>query len=64
MEVAYNLSLLLGKHVKILKVHDRKNKLLRGRLLVLVLDPLHVVLDLVFIVGAWRNVRGLTGLAW
>ena len=52
MEVAYKLSLLLRKHVKILKVHDRKNKLLRGRLLVLVLDPLHVVLSLVFIVGA------------
>ncbi|CAL9020891.1 unnamed protein product, partial [Prunus brigantina] len=51
MEIAYNLSLLLRKHVKILKVHDRKNKLLRGRLLVLVLDPLHVVLSLVYIVG-------------
>ncbi|CAL8991979.1 unnamed protein product [Prunus brigantina] len=29
----------------------RKNKLLRGRLLVLVLDPLNVVLSLVFIGG-------------
>ncbi|CAL9000796.1 unnamed protein product, partial [Prunus brigantina] len=33
-------------------IHDRKNKLLRGRLLVLVLDLLHVVLSLVYIVGA------------
>ncbi|CAL9018314.1 unnamed protein product [Prunus brigantina] len=37
------------KHVKVLKVRYRKNKLLRGRLLVLVLDPLNVVLRLVFI---------------
>ena len=48
MDFSYNLPLLLGKHVKVLKVRYKKNKLLRGRLC-LVLDPLHVVLSLVFI---------------
>ncbi|CAL9010111.1 unnamed protein product [Prunus brigantina] len=51
MDFPYNLPLLLGKHVKVLKVRYRKNKLLRERLLVLVLDPLNVVLSLLFIGG-------------
>ncbi|CAL9029481.1 unnamed protein product, partial [Prunus brigantina] len=50
MDVSYNLSLLLRKHVKVLKIHD-KNKLLRGRLLVFGVGPLSVILSLVFIVG-------------
>ncbi|CAL8990658.1 unnamed protein product [Prunus brigantina] len=32
MDFSYNLPLLLGKHVKVLKVRYKKNKLLRGRL--------------------------------
>ncbi|CAL8992935.1 unnamed protein product [Prunus brigantina] len=48
MDFSYNLPLLLEKHVKVLKVRYKKNKLLRGRL-GLVLDPLLVVLSLVFI---------------
>ena len=52
MDFSYNLPLLLGKHVKVLKVRYKKNKLLRGRLLVLVLDLLHVILSLAFIVRA------------
>ena len=52
MEVSYNLSLLLRKHVKILKVHDRKISCSVGGFWFLVLDLLHVVLSLVFIVGA------------
>ena len=46
MDVSYNLSLLLRKHVKILKVHDRKNKLLRGRLLVFGVGPFACGLEL------------------
>ena len=43
------LTLLLGKHVKILKVHYRKNKVCSVGGFCLVLDPLNVVLSLVFI---------------
>ena len=52
MDVSYNLSLLLGKHVKVLKVHDRKISCSVGGFWLLVLDPLHVILSLAFIVRA------------
>ncbi|CAL9029563.1 unnamed protein product [Prunus brigantina] len=60
MDVSYNLSLLLGKHVKVLKVHDRKISCSVGGFWFLVLDPLHVILSL----ELWRDNRGLTRPAW
>ncbi|CAL2276226.1 unnamed protein product [Prunus armeniaca] len=51
MDFPYSLPLLLRKQIKVLKVHYRKYKLLRGRLLVWCLNPLNVVLSSVFIGG-------------
>ena len=64
MDFPYNLPLLLGKQLKVLKVRYKKNKLLRERLLVLVLDLLSVVLSLVFIGGVLEGQSRLKRSAW
>ncbi|CAL8088423.1 unnamed protein product [Prunus armeniaca] len=63
MDFPYSLPLLLRKQIKVLKVHYRKYKLLRGRLLVWCLNPLNVVLSLVFI-GVPEGHSRLTRPAW